>query len=68
MRRIYLNIKYFFKNLHFVYVKTDNVAHSFAGYGRHWLAKKYADKRTEATSTDGVTEGKDITVFRMPMI
>lgn len=58
MKQIYLNIKLFFKNWHFVFVQDKNIAHSFAGYGRHYLAKRYADKRTAATSKDGVTGRK----------
>lgn len=53
-----LNIKYFFKNLIFVYLTSKNIPKSFAGYGRFWLAKKYCDFRTSATSTDSVTGRK----------
>jgi hypothetical protein len=63
MKHIYLNIKYFFKNLYFVFLRTDCVIKSFAGYGRFWLAKKYADKRTRTTSKDGVTGRKRHFVF-----
>lgn len=53
-----LNIKYFFKNFWFVFFRTENVPKSFYGYGRFWLAKIYADKRTESGSPDGVTGRK----------
>ena len=52
------NIKQFFKNFCFVFFEEENKPKSFAGYGRYWLAKKYADKRTSATSEDGVTGRK----------
>jgi hypothetical protein len=58
MKTIYLNFKYFLKNLYFVYFKSESKAYSFAGYGRTWLSKKYADKRTSATSKDGITGRK----------
>jgi hypothetical protein len=63
MKNIYLNIKYFLKNFYFVYFQTSNKCMSFAGYGRCRLAKKYADKRTEITSPDGVTGRKRHFVF-----
>jgi len=55
---IYLNIKYFIKNLWFVYTTSKRKSKSFAGYGRFWLAKKYADMRTSTGSVDGVTGRK----------
>ncbi len=58
MKAIYLNIKYFLKNINFVYFENENMPKSFYGYGKYWLAKKYADKRTNSTSADGVTGRK----------
>lgn len=58
MKEIYLNIKYFLKNFWFVFFKTKSVPKSFAGYGRFWLARVYADKRTDTGSPDGVTGRK----------
>jgi hypothetical protein len=57
MKTILFNLKYFIKNYYFVYFKSENKPKSFAGYGRYWLAKKYADKRTASTAT-GVTGRK----------
>lgn len=56
--KILFNLKQFFKNFDFVFFQEHNKPKSFAGYGRHWLAKKYADKRTSAGSPDGVTGRK----------
>jgi hypothetical protein len=47
--KIWTNIKLFVKNLHFIYISDKFTAHSFAGYGRHLLARIYARKRTVAT-------------------
>ena len=58
MKAIYLNIKYFFINAYFVYFSNKVIPKSFAGYGRFALAKKYADKRTDCGSVDGVTGRK----------
>lgn len=55
---IYLNIKYFFKNLWFVYTTSKVIPKSFAGYGRFHLARKYANIRTASGSADGVTGRK----------
>jgi hypothetical protein len=58
MKAIYLNIKYFFKNWYFVTFSGKVTSKAFAGYGRFYLAKKYADKRTASGSPDGVTGRK----------
>jgi len=58
MKTIYLNIKYFIKNFRFVFLEEENKPKSFYGYGKYWLAKKYADKRTASGSPDGVTGRK----------
>lgn len=56
--KIYFNIKQFVKNFDFVFLQAKNTPKSFAGYGRYWLAKKYADRRTQSGSIDGVTGRK----------
>jgi hypothetical protein len=63
MKNIILNIKFFFKNFYFVFLRTKNIPKSFAGYGRYWLAKRYAKYRTSASSPDGITGRKRHFVF-----
>lgn len=63
MKTIRINIKYFIKNLWFVYLAFKSKPKSFVGYGKYWLARKYADKRTSTMSGDGVTGRKRHYVF-----
>jgi hypothetical protein len=58
MKNIYLRTKHFIKNFWFVFFAFRSQPKSFYGYGRFWLARKYADKRTAISSPDGVTARK----------
>lgn len=45
-------------NICFVYATTKSEIRVFSGYGHFWLAKKYADRRTEMSKANKVCGGK----------
>ena len=48
----------FINNIWIVYVQYKSEPRIFSGWGHYWLAKKYADKRTDTSKVNTLCGGK----------